>query len=176
MLHEVFNNPGAAYLANSLGPDRIQSPLNIGIENSRRFRALPVYTNLVSYGLHGFTRMLERQIHLTRAIAEFIQENEFYELLPKPSGNIPEKQEIAHTFIVVLFRAKNDRLNFELANRIKAQRQIYVSGTSWNGSPACRFAISNWQASVERDMPIIKSALVQVAKSSLDNDEIRELS
>lgn len=169
LLSEVFKNPGAAYLASKAEPDGIQSPLNIGIENSRRFRALPVYANLVSYGVRGLVEMLQRQIRLARAIAKFIQESEHYEILPRAvKGDLDENWR-RDTFVVVLFRAKDDKLNESLAVAIQAQRKIYVSGTKWDGMPACRFAISNWQASVERDMPVIKNALEEVAKTALQH-------
>ena len=130
---DVFQNAGAPYL--SADPSSIPSPLNIGIENSRRFRALPVYANLLTLGQVGFCEMLERQIGLARQIAAWIDEHPAYELLPQ--GSDPDA-----VFIVVLFRALKDNQNADLVARINATRQIFVSGTSWQGKPAARFAVS----------------------------------
>lgn len=160
MAERVFQNPNAAYLASGNGSDSIMSPLNIGLENSRRFRALPVYASLVAYGREGYRGMLERQIQLSRGIAQYILGSSEYELLPKREAS---REEILDgIFIIVLFRAKNEELNKQLVNKIKAIRKIYVSGTSWEGRPACRFAVSNWMADVDRDLPIIKQVLQEI--------------
>jgi glutamate/tyrosine decarboxylase-like PLP-dependent enzyme len=159
----VFQNPNAAYLATSNGPDSIMSPLNIGIENSRRFRALPVYASLVAYGKAGYRDMLERQIALSRGIAKFIIDSEDFELLPASEAHIEER--LSNVFIIVIFRAMNEELNKELVAKIKATRKIYVSGTTWGGKPACRFAVSNWMTDVKRDLPLIEEVLTGIAQS-----------
>lgn len=153
----VFLNPNAAYLASSNGPDSIMSPLNIGIENSRRFRALPVYASLVAYGKSGYREMLQRQIELSRGIANYILESAEYELLPLSNRSAGER--LSDIFIIVIFRAKDDELNKSLVQKIKATKKIYVSGTAWGRKPACRFAVSNWMADVKKDLPIIKAVL-----------------
>jgi glutamate/tyrosine decarboxylase-like PLP-dependent enzyme len=158
----VFLNPNAAYLATSNGPDSIMSPLNIGLENSRRFRALPVYASLLAYGKSGYRDMLERQIELSRGIAKFIIDSEEYELLPESDGTV--EQRLDNIFMIVLFRAKDDDLNEQLVDKIKATRKIYVSGTAWINKPACRFAVSNWMTDVKRDLPIITEVLRNVVK------------
>ncbi|WPH04351.1 Alpha-methyldopa hypersensitive protein [Acrodontium crateriforme] len=154
----VFQNPSAAYLtpaspSPSTGPV-IQSPLNIGIENSRRFRALPVYSTLVAYGAKGYQGMLERQIALSRAIAKHISEGNDYELLPQIV-----QANWNHVYIIVLFRAKDETINKNLVQRLNGTRKLYVSGTQWDGAPAARFAVSNWQVDVERDMTIVTLVL-----------------
>ena len=179
---QVFQNPGAAYLAG--GASSIPSPLNIGIENSRRFRALPVYANLIRYGRKGYQEMLTRQIKLARRIAQFIQEHEKYELLPPfANSNKSEKhvidtnKQIDNTFVILCFRAVEEGRNRYLADRIKATREMYVSGTKfWDGRPAVRIAVcqqfhlefhgyspceqvSNWQANEEEDFEYIKQVL-----------------
>jgi glutamate/tyrosine decarboxylase-like PLP-dependent enzyme len=158
----VFQNPNAAYLASGDDSDSIMSPLNIGLENSRRFRALPVYASLVAYGRDGYRNMLGRQITLSRDIAQYILESSEYELLPESSASAADI--LGGTYIIVLFRAKDEELNRQLVNKIKATRKIYVSSTSWNGKPACRFAVSNWMTDVERDLPIIVQVLDDVAR------------
>jgi glutamate/tyrosine decarboxylase-like PLP-dependent enzyme len=156
----VFQNPNAAYLASGNDANSIMSPLNIGLENSRRFRALPVYANLVAYGKDGYRAMLERQIELSRGIARYILESDGYELLPRHDTS--HEDIVSSIYIIVLFRAKDEALNKELVNRIKATRKIYVSGTAWDGKPACRFAVSNWKTDSERDLPIIKQVLQDI--------------
>jgi glutamate/tyrosine decarboxylase-like PLP-dependent enzyme len=152
----VFQNAGAAYLATGSSDGyTVPSPLHNSIENSRRFRALPVYANLVAYGRKGYQDMLERQIALARRMAAFIRTHEGYEQLPTFMVN-------DDTFMIVLFRATDEKLNAELVKKINATSQIYVSGTSWEGKPACRFAVSNWQVDVERDIALVQKVLDQI--------------
>ncbi|KAF2623345.1 pyridoxal-dependent decarboxylase [Macroventuria anomochaeta] len=162
LAERVFANPNAAYLAAGSGGDGIMSPLNIGLENSRRFRALPVYASLVAYGKAGYRDMLERQIALSRGIAKYIHESEDFELLPEVEGEVAEA--LSSVYIIVLFRAKDEKLNGQLVAKIKASRRIYVSGTSWEGRPACRFAVSNWMVDVGRDLPVIKQVLQDIVR------------
>ncbi|RMZ70180.1 tyrosine decarboxylase [Pyrenophora seminiperda CCB06] len=157
----VFQNPNAAYLASGNSTDSIMSPLNTGLENSRRFRALPVYASLIAYGRDGYRDMLQRQIELSRGIAGYILESKQYELLPH--SNASREDVLQGIYIVVLFRARKEELNMQLVDKIKATRKIYVSGTSWEGKPACRFAISNWMADVAQDLPIVQQVLQDVA-------------
>jgi len=66
---QVFQNPNAAYLnTRNAATDTVQSPLNIGLENSRRCRGLPVYATLMAYGREGYTNMLKRQIWFARSV------------------------------------------------------------------------------------------------------------
>ncbi|KAM3421960.1 L-2,4-diaminobutyrate decarboxylase [Cercospora zeina] len=158
----VFQNAGAAYFTAT--NTSIPSPANLGIENSRRFRALPVYSTLLAHGHAGYLSILESQIALARAIGTFIQSEPALELLPRfpPSFRRVKEQWLNRIYVVVLFRALNDEVNETLVEKINATRRIYVSGTVWDGRPAARFAVANWQVDVERDMKLIKEVLWQV--------------
>ncbi|KAJ5638319.1 hypothetical protein N7490_008198 [Penicillium lividum] len=158
----VFKNANAAYLSGGAtdGPS-IPSPLNIGMENSRRFRALPVYANLLSYGRQGYRDIVKRQVHLARAIYEWIFDHPAYIALPEANF---KAELVDQTFMVVLFCAKDDDLNQNLPAKINETSQMYVSGTSWQGRPATRIAISNWRVDVERDLELVTSVLAQVAQ------------
>lgn len=155
----VFQNPNAAYLSSAnAATDAIQSPLNIGIENSRRFRGLPVYATLMAYGREGYADMLKRQIRFARAVAAHLFDHADFELLPKDilSDRASIDQNI---FIIVLFKAKHKGLNDTLVRRINASSKMYVSGTVWDDCPATRIAVSNWQVDPERDMNVVRTVL-----------------
>ncbi|KAM6486567.1 pyridoxal phosphate-dependent transferase [Trichoderma sp. SZMC 28011] len=157
ILEAVFVNPNAAYL--SSGPAAsISSPLNVGLENSRRFRALPAYAVLLSEGRPGFANLFHNMAQLSRKLAVFLRESPYYDLLPDESGDIEE------IFIIILFRAKDKKLNDELVAKINATRQLYVSGTSWKGEKAVRVAVSNWKVDVERDFKVVTTILNDVAE------------
>ncbi|KAJ5093847.1 hypothetical protein N7456_009708 [Penicillium angulare] len=160
---QVFQNANAAYLsAGATDGPSIPSPLNIGIENSRRFRALPVYASLLYYGRDGYREMLERQIQLARAIYQWIFDSPAYIALPEANS---KAELVDQTFMSVLFRAKDDALNQELAKRINETSQMFVSGSSWDGAPATRIAISNWRVDVVRDTALVTGVLAQVAQT-----------
>ncbi|KAK6351401.1 hypothetical protein TWF718_004561 [Orbilia javanica] len=160
ILQRVFKNPGAAYLATS-GAD-IVAPCNVNIENSRRFRALPIYAALTALGTSGYSALIRRLILHARMIARIIQDelSQYYELL------LPN---IDDMFMVVLFRAKDDALNAVLAEKINAMGKIWVSGTMWEGSKAVRIAAANWRVNIEEEghggVAIVRDVLKIVAGS-----------
>ncbi|KAK6584120.1 hypothetical protein PZA11_003850 [Diplocarpon coronariae] len=161
-LPAIFQNPNAAYLSG--GSSAIASPLNIGLENSRRFRALPVYAVLLAYGREGFAEMFARQVRLARGIAEFLSGSEDFELLPsQPSSD----GNYADVHIIVIFRARDEAVNAELVKRVNGTNKIYVSGTKWDGKPACRIAVSTWRVDVERDLDLVKKVLRAASKPNV---------
>lgn len=163
-MQQVFQNTNATYLNSAANTTDIISPLNVNIENSRRFRALPVYATLVAHGRGGYLDMLQRQIRLARLVGSFLLSNsEDFELLPSLESENDEER-IQNIFIIVLFRARDEPLNDVLVKRINATNRIYVSGTVWDGRPATRMAIANWQVKPEEDFEIIKEVLNEVMK------------
>ncbi|KAK1235608.1 hypothetical protein PQX77_001161 [Marasmius sp. AFHP31] len=156
ILTNACKNANAAYLSG--GASDIQSPLNIGLENSRRFRALPVYAVLLSEGREKIAQMLARMVRLARGIAEVIRASDDYVLLPDENLNIED------VHIIVLFRAKDDRLNDVLVETINKTREWFVSGTSWKGQKAVRLAISNWRINEDTDLELVKSSLKRIAE------------
>ncbi|KAJ7621110.1 pyridoxal phosphate-dependent transferase, partial [Roridomyces roridus] len=138
-------------------PSEIPSAHNLGIECSRRLRALPVYASLVAYGRTWYRELLERQIELCRSIASFLLASDSYELLP-------QNTDLAHIYIIVLFRARSPLLNAQLVSRLNASRSIYVSGTVWDGAPATRIAVSTWRVDVERDSALVIAELERVVR------------
>ncbi|KAI9788549.1 MAG: hypothetical protein M1816_006798 [Peltula sp. TS41687] len=163
-MQQVFQNTNATYLNSTANITDVVSPLNISIENSRRFRAMPVYATLVACGRDGYLDMLERQIRLATQVALFLwSHSEDFELLPDLKNEDVEER-VHNVFIIVLFRARDERLNHDLVKRINAANKIYVSGTIWDGMPATRIAIANWQVMPNRDLDIIKDVLNEVLR------------
>lgn len=158
---DVFRNGNAAYLAapESDGDD-IQSPLNIGIENSRRFRSLPVYCTVKAYGRRGYLDMLKRQVGLARRVTRWLFNDDRFEVLPRGSS---ESEVLSKTFIIVLFRMRDESLSTGLVKRINATGRLFVSGTVWDGKAAARIAVSNWRVDIERDARLIEEVLDQAA-------------
>ncbi|OCT53508.1 putative tyrosine decarboxylase [Cladophialophora carrionii] len=198
LMEDVFQNGNAAYLtggvagssARGRGRDdsdnnnddtflaTIQSPLNIGIENSRRFRALPVYATLTAYGREGYVAMLKRQIGLARRVTRWLLGDPRFEVLPrsrKAAGGSAADDTVARTFIVVLFRVRrgskddnddddddadaDDATTRSFVRRVNQTGKMYMTGTVWEGRAAARIAVSNWQVDVERDGALIEGVL-----------------
>jgi glutamate/tyrosine decarboxylase-like PLP-dependent enzyme len=159
---DVFRNGNAAYLTSGLsGGDDIQSPLNVGIENSRRFRALPVYSTIKAYGSEGYLDMLKRQVGLARRVTQWLLNDDRFEVLPISSS---DTEILAKTFIIVLFRIRNENLRKDFVKSINATGKMFVSGTVWDGQPAARIAVSNWRVDIDRDSGLIQEVLDQVAR------------
>ncbi|KAE9978272.1 hypothetical protein EG327_007454 [Venturia inaequalis] len=160
--HAVFQNQ-AAYLGGKVD-DNDLSPLHLGIENSRRFRALPVYASLLALGRNGYREMLEKQILLARRIAAFLWDHEGYEVLSEKSSSKEEMLE--NIYMVVMFRAKDTAFNEILVQTVKDTGKIYISPTAFEGKPASRIAIANWQVDVEKDFELVKEVLDHVHQAS----------
>lgn len=117
--------------------------------------------------------MLERQIKLSRKIAALLEGSSSsspYEVLPSlgPDDQHPAtrlERIVASTYIIVLFRLRDPTLNRylpEFISEVNSSGKIYISGTEFEGQPAGRFAIANWQADPERDIQVIREALEEV--------------
>jgi glutamate/tyrosine decarboxylase-like PLP-dependent enzyme len=169
---DVFQNPGAPYLASGGDDgDGIISPLNMGIENSRRFRALPLYASLRTYGRNFYKNMIERQVRAARRIALWISISPLYVLLPEDlEKHEGEDDRLNLVFIIVLFKAKDAELNENLVERINSSGNIYVSGTVWQGTKAARIAIANWKVETERESDAVIEVLQRVGQAHAGQD------
>jgi hypothetical protein len=85
-----------------------------------------------------------------------VKELEAYELLPTT--------EVAEVGTIVLFRLRDQERNEGLLGRINDQNRIYVSGTSWEGRPAVRVAVSGWEIDIEKDTSVIREVLQKAAE------------
>lgn len=151
-LIEVCTNGAAAYLATA-ELDNIISPLNTSLENSRRFRALPIYAVLLNLGRSGLAKLFASQILLARAIAERIHDDysSHFELLPLPKADEDWQTQLHQIGIIVLFRGKDEELNKTLTDRINSERTIFVSGTMYGGRKAVRIAVAGWDIDYSND-------------------------
>ena len=153
LLNSTLSAP-APYLSSTSGADGAPSPLTLGLENSRRFRALPVYATLIAYGASGYQQLVTTLILHARSIASHILNHPAYELLP--AHLFTSRSDIdKHVFNVVLFRARDDQLNKILKERINfgkgGKGGMYVSGTVWDGKPVVRIAVCNWRVEAGED-------------------------
>ncbi|KAI8616887.1 pyridoxal phosphate-dependent transferase [Chytriomyces sp. MP71] len=139
----------------------VTSPLMTGIENSRRFRALPLYASLLALGREGYRSLFARNVAFANRVARWIHASGDYILLNSLDSTVVKQEEDevdgVQVSSVVLFAAKkgnrggfdvsgpNVHGNAQLVERINGSRMMYVTGTTWNGKGAIRLAVSNWR-------------------------------
>ncbi|KAM0787284.1 hypothetical protein ACM66B_006517 [Microbotryomycetes sp. NB124-2] len=154
----------------SIDPYRsLPSPLFLNVENSRRFRALPVFASLLSIGRRGLSSLVERNLEFAGKIVEFMrQQHSGYDVLTPDSLTTP--------FVlmnVVLFRPSSvapsryqgQEGTQKLMQEINKTKLVYCTGTTWKGQDGIRFALSNWRTTVEKDWPVVKRVLEDVMRS-----------
>ncbi|CAO1612999.1 unnamed protein product [Jaminaea pallidilutea] len=155
----------------------LPSPLFRNLENSRRFRALPVYLTLLCHGRRGLQEIVLRNVLFARSIEKWMRQDpeasRCYEVLtPACPARIDDEQQRSSrlqdpqpwrglwTTTVVLFRPNAETCTVEafrdteqgsnrLVSAIKATRKVYVSPTMWAGRGAVRIAVSNWRTGLE---------------------------
>jgi glutamate/tyrosine decarboxylase-like PLP-dependent enzyme len=160
----------------------LPSPLNTHIENSTRFRALPLFCTLTALGKDGYTSIVRRNIEWARELEQWLRaEGSGWDVLtPTPSSSSEPSSESSEdddddgfeVMNIVLFAPSEDCPNVNLRSShgaaearrlINATREIYVSPAYWRGRSAIRIAVSNWMTGSE-DLEKTKAVLSKVAR------------
>lgn len=158
-VHQAVCGPGAeapAYLSTS-SSSSIPSPLNVRLENSSRFRGLPLYASLVSYGSEGYTSIIQRNITFARKIESWLRSNDNYEVLtPSPAITSFKILNIV-LFAPNLKTCKKEELKDKekggnkMVEMINKSGEMYVTATRWKGRSAARLAVSNHLTEIDND-------------------------
>ncbi|MES9965443.1 MAG: pyridoxal-dependent decarboxylase [Candidatus Sedimenticola sp. 20ELBAFRAG] len=114
------------------------SLMDRGIENSRRFRALPVWMSLMAYGREGFKELVEQNCRQAERLALWLEQAAGYKLMTPCNLN------------VVVFRPRID--DEEIGKWLQALNstgQVFMTPGIWQGRPAIRAAFSNWRTTDE---------------------------
>ncbi|WP_259782795.1 pyridoxal phosphate-dependent decarboxylase family protein [Aestuariispira ectoiniformans] len=125
--------------------------MNRSLENSQRFRALPVWMTLQAYGRDGVRDVVRRNCSFAAKLADWIEQAEGFELLTPVKLN------------VVCFRALFDTDDQDAANKAFLQTlneagSIFCTPGALFGKAGVRAAISNWRTT-EDDLPVTFKAL-----------------
>ena len=132
--------------------------MNRGIEQSRRYRALPVWMTLMAYGKSGYRDMITRHCGYVQRIAQWINTSGQYELLCKVRLNV----------LVFRHRSEDEPQPYETLNRRVLRRlnesgELYITPTVYSGAFALRLCISNWMTDAH-DIERITAALERCAE------------
>jgi len=145
-LQEAVFKAAAAYLGE--GPDLLhRTP-----EDSRRFRALPAWMTLMSYGRSGYRELFMRCCSLAQRMGQGIEQSSSFELLTPVRLNI----------VCFALRGASANQRDQFLEKLKEDGQVLLTPTFFAGKPAIRAAFVNWSTS-EQDIPIILDALERCA-------------
>jgi glutamate/tyrosine decarboxylase-like PLP-dependent enzyme len=147
----VFQN-SAAYLGD---PEKSPDFFHYTPENSRRFRALPSWFSLMSYGREGYREIVERNCEVAQYLGDLIQNSADFRLLAPVRMN------------VVCFTLREENLTSDTVNgflqAVRDDGRVFFTPTIYKGIPAIRAAISNWQTQKE-DIALAFEVLNHVSK------------
>lgn len=156
-LNAAFRS-SAAYIPEGNYPDPgAQVP-----EMSRRFRGLPAWCALKSYGRQGYEALVRRCIDNAALLGVKIEASDDLELLAPVNLNI------------VCFRyapphldeSERDAFNARAIREIQGDGRAFVTPTTWKGKGAIRAAFDNW-ATQPHDVEILWSAITEIGKRLL---------
>lgn len=127
----------APYLADD---DTHPAFMTLGIENSRRFRAFPVWATIMFYGKYGIATNISKNIEQAKKFANWIETSSSYELIKPCKLN------------VVLFKPNQNAIPLDSnACMIELNKtgKVFLTPGQWQGEPIIRAALSNWNTSNE---------------------------
>lgn len=154
---QVFQNHSAYLEPPSVRPDNY---LHLTPENSRRFRALPVWMALKAYGRDGLAEVVERNVALAKLLAEQLTLTPGFTVLAPVNLNV-----------VCFALASGEGSPHALAQRNRFLQLLDNAGvvrctsTSLNGRVGMRAALVNWMTR-EEDIHLalnsMKACLAQI--------------
>ena len=132
---------------------------HLGLEASRRARAIPVWATLQAYGREGYRALVERHLDLTERLAARVRAEPDLELLSEPVLN------------VVAFRVRPpgvaagelDALNRAVGADLIEDGRVYAGTTTYRGVAAFRPAIAGWRIT-EREVDLLVDVIVELAR------------
>lgn len=146
---EVFQNV-SAYLSAPLAVE--DNHVHLAPENSRRFRALPLWMSLLAYGREGYAELIERNCASARRLGELLAADPRFRLAAPVRLN------------VVCFALANGDAGAmqELQQAMHEDGTAYLSPSMLDGQPILRAALCNWRTT-DTDVELTCAALQRLA-------------
>lgn len=127
---QVFQNSDAPYVKD-LGA---KSFINITPQGSRRWRSLPTWFTLMSYGKAGYQELVERNCRQAKRVGDFINSASDFDLLAPVRLN------------QVCFKVANPSISTQdFLQKLNATQKVYLTPTVYKGVYAIRCSICNWR-------------------------------
>jgi glutamate/tyrosine decarboxylase-like PLP-dependent enzyme len=126
--------------------------LSLGIENSRRFRAFPVWATLMAYGKDGIKNEIKRNVAQAQKLALWIDQSPDYVLVKPCELN------------VVLFKPNQEKSSLtsnDCMEKLNKSGQVFLTPGSWQGESIIRAALSNW-ATTDDDIKLVFKTLSEI--------------
>jgi glutamate/tyrosine decarboxylase-like PLP-dependent enzyme len=111
--------------------------MNRAVENSRRFRALPLWFSLQAYGRDGVEEMVVNNCRQAARLADWLADSADYQLLTPCKLN------------VVVFRPAKIKNLSQWLKALNATGLVFMTPGRWQGQDAVRAAFSNWSTTAE---------------------------
>lgn len=137
----------------------VTTPLNtlhLGPENSRRWRALPLWFTLMAYGKQGMAAIVEQNCEMAKTFAEVVSQTKGLRLAAPVNLNI-----CCFTLDGITDMTAIKQLQKQLAET----GELMVTPSMYLGTPILRAAFSNWRTNLN-DIDRIKCALKSVTQLS----------
>ncbi|OMQ24476.1 pyridoxal phosphate-dependent decarboxylase family protein [Serratia oryzae] len=138
---QVFQNHSVYLEAPTLRPDNY---LHLTPENSRRFRALPLWMALKAYGRNGMREIVERNVTLARRLGEGLAASKGFRLLAPVNLNIL-------CFALTEIEGEAEAARDRFLARLDQHGVVRCTPTHYAGQPGIRAALVNWMTE-ERDI------------------------
>ena len=153
---QTFQNSSAPYLGIMSGEF---SYLNFVPENSRRFRALPVWFTLMAYGKEGYTWIVENDIRLANLLADGLVASGYFELVAPVRLN------------TVCFAVHPDHSRaMSITGFLKELHKkgiVFMTPSAYLGKPCIRAALVNYRTT-ERDIELALKDISETAGELLN--------
>lgn len=146
---EVFQN-ASSYLP---PPEPVaENVLHLTPENSRRFRALPVWAALRAYGRAGHREIVERSCACAAQLAERLAAEPAFQVLAPVRMNV----------VCFGLRAGGAAARDALLRKVHEDGRAFLTPTTLAGEPAVRAAFSSWRTTAA-DVELVMAALRDAA-------------
>lgn len=146
-------------------PEGARDPADYTPDLSRRARSLVLWATLRHLGQDGVAELVERTCRLARVLADRISRTEGIEVI----------NDVMLNQVLVSLSSEHPRATLDaVVARLQAGGTGWASPTTWNGKPALRLSVCNWQTT-DSDIEECASAIVGAYLSSRSDDRTKVL-